>query len=310
MKKILGHLSARLAAASDQVRLRLLHLLHAHELSVGEIAQVVQLPQSTVSRHLRALADHGWIGKRTEGPAAFYRLALDDQPRENRDLWMVLRTQLDDAELQEDLQRARAVISERRTDSQAFFGAIGSDWDPLRNDLFGVRFTSIGLLGLLNPQWTVADLGCGTGNATELLAPFVRRVVAIDSSPTMLAAAKERLSTLPNIEFLESDTARIPLADASVDAAVSVLLLHHVPDIGAVLGEMRRVSREVALVIDIAEHDRDEYRRMMGHRLQGIPPMMMHELMTQAGFNSVTYHPLPHEPGSKGPGLFVATGRV
>jgi ubiquinone/menaquinone biosynthesis C-methylase UbiE len=126
----------------------------------------------------------------------------------------------------------------------------------------------------------------------------------------MLAAAKERLTPLSNIEFLESDTAHIPLADASVDAAVSVLLLHHVPDIAVVLREMRRISRGPAVVIDIAEHDRDEYRRIMGHRLQGIPPMMMNELMHSAGFTNVTYHPLPHEPGSKGPGLFVATGRV
>ena len=53
---ILDHLSA----LTDPVRCRILLLLEQHELTVGELCSVVQLPQSTVSRHLKTLGETGW----------------------------------------------------------------------------------------------------------------------------------------------------------------------------------------------------------------------------------------------------------
>ena len=55
-----------LAPLSDLARLRILRLLSDEELSVGELAMVVQLPQSTVSRHLKLLSESSWIVKRTD----------------------------------------------------------------------------------------------------------------------------------------------------------------------------------------------------------------------------------------------------
>ena len=65
-----------LSMLSDLARLRLLRLLEREELSVGELARAVQFPQSTVSRHLKVLLDHGWIVKRSEGTASLYRSAV------------------------------------------------------------------------------------------------------------------------------------------------------------------------------------------------------------------------------------------
>lgn len=71
MKRLrrLDDLGSRLGALGEAWRLRLLRLLEAEELSVGEIARVMQLPQSTVSRRLKTLADGGWIARRSEGTA-------------------------------------------------------------------------------------------------------------------------------------------------------------------------------------------------------------------------------------------------
>ncbi|MFZ4576047.1 MAG: ArsR/SmtB family transcription factor [Phycisphaerales bacterium] len=311
MKRSLHILADRLGAASDPVRLRLLCLLESHELSVGEIASVVQLPQSTVSRHLKHLAETGWLQRRSEGPASYFQLVLDDQPREIRELWRVVRGQVGDLETSEDRRRAAAVVAERRTDSQTFFGRIGGDWDALRTELFGGRFTALGLLSLIDPAWTVADFGCGTGNVAEILAPVVSRVYAIDSSPTMLEAARARIASRANVSFVLADSARTGIPAQSVDAAVAVLLLHHVESPEATVTEMRRVLREngVALILDMMPHDRDEYRRLMGHRMQGIGRDAVLELLTGAGLSRCEYRPLPHEPGSKGPELFVAVGR-
>ena len=83
-----------LAALSDPVRLRVLRLLEREELSVGEVAKVLQMPQSTVSRHLKVLADGGWVFKRSEGTATYYRVVLDDLAGPHRALWVAVRDML------------------------------------------------------------------------------------------------------------------------------------------------------------------------------------------------------------------------
>ena len=51
----------RIGVLGDPTRVRLLHLLERRELMVSELCAITQLPQSTVSRHLRSLADGGWV---------------------------------------------------------------------------------------------------------------------------------------------------------------------------------------------------------------------------------------------------------
>src|SRR5262245_65888012 len=87
---ILDHLSA----LSDSTRSRLLLLLDRHELSVSELCGVLQLPQSTVSRHLKALGDAGWIGVRAEGTRNLYTLTRDELDPSARRLWLLVREQM------------------------------------------------------------------------------------------------------------------------------------------------------------------------------------------------------------------------
>ena len=69
---ILDHM----AALADPIRCRMLLPLERHELTVNEICSVLQLPQSTVSRHLKTLADDGWVISRRDGTSRFYGMAL------------------------------------------------------------------------------------------------------------------------------------------------------------------------------------------------------------------------------------------
>jgi ArsR family transcriptional regulator len=306
----------RLAALSDGVRLRILRLLEREELAVGEVAKVIQLPQSTVSRHLKVLSDVAWVQKRTEGTATFYRLVLDDLPSEARGLWVAVRdlSRAEGAgpEAEEDARRLQSVLAERREDALGYFGRVAGQWDDVRTDLFGSRFTLHGLLHLLSREWTVADLGCGTGNASELLAPLVRKVYAVDQSAPMLAAAKRRLEGARNVEFLAGELTELPLPAASCDAAVCVLVLHHVEKPEAALREMRRVLRPGgrALVVDMVEHDRAIYRHSMGHRHLGFSEARMAALCRGAGLDDARYAPLPSDTTAKGPGLFALTARA
>lgn len=306
-------LTSRLAALSELIRLRLCRILEQQELGVGEVAKVVQLPQSTVSRHLKVLTDSGWLSRRSEGTATMYSLRLDDLDPRARELWRTVRDQLDDRyQFEEDLRRIEAVISERRTDPLSFFGRVAGEWDELRNDLFGRGFSDKALLALIPREWVIADVGCGTGNAAESLAPYVEKVIAIDQSEPMLEAARKRLSRFQNISFVQGSLESLPLGNASVDAVTCVLVLHYIPDPVDGLREMARITRPGGrvLVIDMFEHDRTMYKNTMGHEHLGFSGDRMTELMESAGLTSVSITPLDGDPDAKGPGLFVAVGKA
>lgn len=311
-------LASSLSTLSDTLRLRMLRVLEREELAVGEVAKIMQLPQSTVSRHLKTLAEGGWLSRRSEGTATLYRVVLDDLDAAMRSLWITVRESINETpslELDADLRRLGHVIEARRTDSRAFFGRVAAEWQSMRESLFGHGFTAPGLLALLDPTWTVADLGCGAGDASRQLAPHVERLVAVDQSEAMLETASGVLAAYPNVELKCGDLESVPLPDASVDAAVMSLVLHHVENPGAVLAEAARVLRAQhgggrLVVIDMLAHDRDEYRRTMGHVHLGFDRAAIESMLTDAGFVRTRVHELPTQTDTRGPGLFVASARI
>jgi ArsR family transcriptional regulator len=148
---------------------------------------------------------------------------------------------------------------------------------------------------------------------SELLAPVVRRVLAIDQSEPMLAAARQRLegAGAGNVEFVAADLTALPLEDGSVDAAICILVLHHLPEPAAAVREMGRIVKPggTVLVVDMMSHDRAAYRQSMGHRWQGFEGVAMMKLMTGAGLEEPRVVTLPTAVEAKGPGLFAATAR-
>jgi len=300
------------ATLADLARVRVLRLLETRELSVGELSKAMQLPQSTVSRHLKVLLSDHWVSKRSEGTASLYRMSSDKLEPGARKLWILTRDQLGEmATLREDDARLDAVISQRKTDSRSFFGRIGGDWDALRRDLFGETFTNDALLDLLDPNWVVADIGCGTGNAIESLAPAVRKVIAVDREPAMLEAAQARLKGKKNVEFRTGDLHELPIDDHEVNAAMSFLVLVYVQQPSLAISEMARIIQPggVVMIVDLVPHDRENYRTTMGHLHLGFDEKQVKLWARSAGLKHMRYRRLWPDTSSKGPGLFVATMR-
>lgn len=303
---ILGWMSA----LADVTRARTLRLVEHSELTVADLCAVLQLPQSTVSRHLKLLADEGWVAARPEGTSRLYRLG-DLEPTARR-LWSLLREQTARTRVAtHDDRRLATILAARQSRSQAFFSTAAGQWDRLRREMFGDRFDLTALAGLLEDTWVVGDLGCGTGQISETVAPFVQRVIAVDSSRAMLKAARQRLAQLPHVEIRQGELEALPIDDAALDAAVSCLVLHHVADPPAVLRAAARALRPGGrlLVIDMLSHDRREYQQQMGHVWLGFEPTQISDWLHACGFERIKVQPLPPAPQAKGPALFAATAR-
>lgn len=301
----------RMTAVADGTRSRVLMVLERHEMTVNELRAVLQLPQSTASRHLKVLADHRWVVSRAEGTSRLYRM-VEKLDTPGRRLWQLVKEQVAaTAAAAHDARRIESVLARRRSRSQRFFSSSAGKWDRLRAELFGERADILGLLSLLDDRWTVADLGCGTGKITELIAPFVGRVIAIDDSAAMLAAARRRLSALENVEIRSGALESVPLDDGSVDVALVFLALHYVAEPEKAIAEAARVLRRGGrlVVVDMMPHDREELIHEMGHVWRGFSEDHISGLFANAGLGGVRYRPLPADASARGPTLFAAVAR-
>ncbi|MEO8504917.1 MAG: metalloregulator ArsR/SmtB family transcription factor [Acidobacteriota bacterium] len=303
-------LVARFTALADPARLRLLHLLAGGEYAVAEIAEVLQMPQSSVSRHLKMLADQGWIAARRDGPANLYRVYEKDLVPAARRLWQWTREETASwTELDQDRARAAAVVAARRTDPATFFAGVAGEWERLRAELYGDRFTLSALIALLPRQWVVADLACGSGAVSAELAPHVRQVIAVDHSPEMIRAAKRATHGLANVDLRRGELEALPVQGGSCDAALMLVALTHVADPGPVLLEMARVVKPGGrlVIVDLMRHDREDFRRRMGQVRLGFQPKELTALLAAAGCEHIDVRPLAPAASAKGPALLLAT---
>ncbi len=304
-------LLARISSLADPARLRMLHLLEQQELAVSELADVLQMPQSSVSRHLKLLAGEGWVVARGAGTANYYRMASGELPESSRQLWQLAAGETRDwPALAHDRLRLARCLASRAGEGRDFFAGVAGEWERLRTELYGERFTGLAFHALLAPDWVVADLACGSGAAALALAPWVARVVGVDRSPEMLQAARRRARGADNILFEEGDLERLPIADGACDAALMLLALTQVDEPALAVAEMARIVRPGgrAVVVDLLRHDREEFRRQMGQKRSGFAAEDLTLLLAASGFDAVHCSPLPPEPEARGPALLLASG--
>ena len=302
----------QLSVLSDAIRVRMLSVLEGRELTVSELCDVIQSPQSTVSRHLKTLSDGEWVSSRRDGTRRLYTLPLNDVDESAKRLWQVVREQVTaSTAASDDDRRLKQVLARRKTQSEAFFSSAAGQWDKLREELFGPTSHLRALCGLLDDDQIVGDLGCGTGQVSAWIAPFSAKVISVDSSKEMLRAAKERLSGQRHVELRQGPLEKLPIERSELDVALLMLVLHHLPEPKRALVEAARALKPGGrlLMLDMLPHEREEYRQTMGHVWMGISEKQMSQWLQEAGFTTIRWRTLPPESKAKGPSLFVATAR-
>ncbi|HMD54646.1 MAG TPA: methyltransferase domain-containing protein, partial [Phycisphaerae bacterium] len=220
-----------------------------------------------------------------------------------------------DEQIQADATRLAQVLRRRDFGERDFFDAKAPHWDTLRKDWFGETFHLEAMLAGLNPDWTIGDLGAGTGTIFTLLAPHVKTVIAVEPSAAMLRAARTQIKTLglKNVELLQGRLESLPIPDQILDMAIISLVLHYVDDIPAALAQAYRSIKPggVLLILDLLPHSVEMFRRKMGHRWMGFSPDTLNEQLSSAGFAEAHWHMLAsrssrsREAGVAIPDLFV-----
>lgn len=300
----------RLGSLADETRLRILLLCEAQELGVAELCEIVQLPQSTVSRHLRVLADLGWLQSRRQATSHLYRMSqrLDEDASQ---LWSIARAHVSSwPAARHDALRQSAILARRRGAAEGFFEGAAARWENLRAELYGESFEAAALATFLDRRWTVADLGCGTGGLSRAIAAGVRRVIAVDASPSMLDAARVNLADAPNVLLRAGALEDLPIETRSCEAAVMLLALTYVAGPARALAEAARILKPDGrlVLVDLLRHERSDFAHEMGHVHAGFEPDEVTTLLTEAGFASVTCRALPAHARARGPALILATG--
>lgn len=104
-----------------------------------------------------------------------------------------------------------------------------------------------GIRPYLRPDMEVLELACGSGQLSFPLAEQVRRWLATDFSPAMIAQA-QKLPCPPPLHFSVADATALPYAPHSFDAVVISNALHIMPHPAQALAQVRRVLKPQGLL--------------------------------------------------------------
>lgn len=301
-------------AMADRTRRRVLGLLSREELSVSELVALLRMPQPTISRHLKVLRDANLVSDRKSGQTVYCSLVARPVP-DSADLTGRLMDWVRGQPLADGLQaRLEEVLRRRRESSKDFFIRIGRRWDALREGSFGGCFHLEALWALLPGSWTVLDAGTGTGYLLPALANRFRRVIAVDAVDTMLDAARQRVlrGGLKNVALRRGDLASLPVRKGTIDLALSLLVLHHLPDPKDAIEELSRVVKPggAVLIVEQAAHENELFRNRMNDRWMGFEPNRLKDTLAEAGFSEMACGRLATvDRGDDAPELYVVTGR-
>ncbi|WP_019517086.1 ArsR/SmtB family transcription factor [Sphingomonas sp. Mn802worker] len=276
-------------ALADSSRLRIVCLLRAMELSVGELAQVLGQSQPRVSRHVKILTDAGLAERRKEGSWVF--VALGEQARvapvlAALDTW---EAGSPDRQASADAARLAAVRADRAAAAAGWFESHAREWDAIRSLHIAEEQVEAAMVRVLagEPIGRLIDIGTGTGRMIELFARAATTALGIDRSSEMLRLARAKLGEqgLGNAELRQADLYALPLGDGGADVAILHHVLHFAQQPGAAIAEAARVLSGGGrlLIADFAPHDREELRTQDAHTRLGFSDAQIEGWFAAAG---------------------------
>ena len=286
------------SALADPTRLRIVALLRAMELSVGELAQVLGQSQPRVSRHVKILIDGGLAERRKEGSWVFLSLGA---PERVEPLFLLLDrwADIDGANpfAASDAARLAAVRADRAAAAERYFAQHAKDWDEIRSLHIAESEVEAAIARALGadkeggrPLGRLIDIGTGTGRMLELFASGAKGALGIDRSPEMLRVARVKLAEagLSTAELRQGDMYSLPLPSGCADTVIIHQVLHFAQQPAAAISEAARLLSPGGrlLIIDFAPHEREELRSRDAHARLGFAADAVTGWMAAAGLHA------------------------
>lgn len=273
-------------ALADPTRLRIVKLLRAMELSVGELAQVLGQSQPRVSRHVKILIDAGLVDRRKEGSWVFLTLATAERVAP---LFALLDAWSPDDGA--DIARLAAVQADRAAAAERYFASHAADWDELRSLHIAESEVEAAVGRALGdrPVGELIDIGTGTGRMLELFGRAARRALGVDRSPEMLRLARVKLAQAGIAsELRQGDMYALPVASGSADTVILHQVLHYAQQPAAAVAEAARLLAPGGrlLIVDFAPHDHEELRTRDAHARLGFADEAVCKWLQDAGLSA------------------------
>jgi ArsR family transcriptional regulator len=215
--------------------------------------------------------------------SAYYRFDEDALDAAQRALWQSISSGSDDPLLRQDAERVPGVLAMRAAD-QNWADSVAGDMERHYSPGRTWEALARSALPLLAPG-DVLDIASGDGVLAELLAPHAHRYVCIDASPRVVAAARERLRGLPNVEVREGDMHALPFADASFDLVALMHALTYATRPAVAVAEAARVLRPGGHML-LSSLDKHEHRSVVeayGHANLGFTEKELRRFADKAG---------------------------
>jgi len=284
--------AALLRLLGDDARLRILRMLQAERLNVGELTGILGIAQSGVSRHLGLLKEAGLAVEEREGGFTYFQAPPPEAVNGAAALAPFLQEHFESfgrtAAGRADDARLAEVRRLRKENFDAHAGPDTKDRQLVPGRSWAAWARALG--HLLAPL-RVADLGCGEGYLTIEASRWASRVIAIDRSQAVLDRARglAKRRRVRNVVWKRGELENLPLRDASVDVALLSQALHHASDPAIALTEAARivVPGGRVVILDLREHDQSWVRDRLGDTWLGFPDDRLAKLMTEAGLSDV-----------------------
>ncbi|HEY0255506.1 MAG TPA: methyltransferase domain-containing protein [Kofleriaceae bacterium] len=285
----------------DEDRLRLLALCAEEELTVGELAQLLDESQPQITKKTQPLREVGLLAARKDGTRT---LLKSDLPKLDVDVVL-------DAAVAEgrrlctkdgSLSRIARVISQREELSKKLFDAAPSEAEPASTPAQLAAWLPI-FAPLLPGRALAIDAGTGDGALLPILSPLYERVIAVDRSPARLARCATKIAAwgLTNVRLREGSIEDPALGDglAKADLVIISRVLHHLGRPQDAIAAATRLVRPGGhlVIVDYQLHD-DESLREHGHVWLGFPADRLESWIAGAHLVPLTTQPLPtpHNP--------------
>ena len=277
-----------LQALADPTRLRILSLLRRMELSVGELAILLDQSQPRVSRHVRILADAGVVERRREGSWVFLTIASGERTGPMFALVDAWADEQSATSFDADAAKLDRIRSDRAEAATRYFTSHADVWDSIRSLHVAESEVEEAIGRALGDQslGRLVDVGTGTGRMIELFGRSAQLSIGIDRSSEMLRLARVKLEAagIPS-SLRQGDMYALPLDDGSADTVIIHQVLHYAHSPAEAIDEAARVLAPDGrlLIVDFAAHEREELRTSDAHIRLGFDDDTMKAWFKTAG---------------------------